>query len=71
MLLNAGSQFNSMKAGGLNMNTPLHTAVEMGNVDCIKALLDADVSITCLNSAGLTPLHLCVKHKLEVPLQVY
>ncbi|CAH2097462.1 unnamed protein product [Euphydryas editha] len=70
ILLNAGSQYNSMKAGGLNLETPLHTAVKLGNIDCIKALLDAGVSISCLNSAGLTPLHLCVKDKLEEPLQI-
>nr|XP_026490186.1 transient receptor potential channel pyrexia-like isoform X1 [Vanessa tameamea] len=70
MLINAGSQFNSMKGSGFNVDTPLHIAAELGNIDCIKELLDAGVSITCLNSSGQTPLHVCVKNELEEPLQI-
>lgn len=71
MLLQAGSQFHSMKPGATNLNTPLHTAAEMSNIDCISVLLDAGVSVTCVNTSGETPLHLCVKKELELPLQVF
>ncbi|CAK1543482.1 unnamed protein product [Leptosia nina] len=71
MLIKAGGTHNSMKAHGLNnIDTPLHTAVELCNIDSIKELLDIGVSINCLNSAGQTPLHLSVKKRLEQPLQV-
>lgn len=65
-----GGQFYSMRSGGLNIDTPLHTAVEMSNLDCINELLTAGASIACLNSDGLTPLHVCVNKELEPPLKV-
>lgn len=71
MLLQAGSQYYSMKSNATNLSTPLHTAVETSNIDCINVLLDAGVSVTCFNNRGETPLHLCVKKQLELPLQVY
>ncbi|CAH2057024.1 unnamed protein product, partial [Iphiclides podalirius] len=71
MLINAGAVFNTMKPKGLdNVNTPLHTAVEMADTDSINELLDAGASIKCLNAAGQTPLHLCVQKELEEPLQI-
>nr|QDR50968.1 TRPA5 [Heliconius melpomene] len=69
MLLQAGSQFHSMKPDSTNLDTPLHTAAEMSNIDCINVLLGAGVSVTCFNEPGETPLHLCVKKQLELPLQ--
>lgn len=60
-----------MKPQGLdNVVTPLHTAVELDCVEAIQELMELKVSISCLNEAGQTPLHLCVKHKAEVALQV-
>lgn len=69
-LIAAGGQFYSMRSGGLNIDTPLHTAVELSNLDCINELLAAGASIACLNSEGLTPLHVCVNKELEPPLKV-
>lgn len=70
MLLNAEGQFNTMKAGGINnLDTPLHTAVELGTLDTITELLNSGASIACLNIAGQTPLHVCVLNTLEEPLQ--
>ncbi|CAF4858679.1 unnamed protein product [Pieris macdunnoughi] len=71
MLIKAGGRHNSMRSDGINdIDTPLHTAVELSNIDSIKQLLDIGVSVGCLNTAGQTPLHLCVKKQLEQALQV-
>lgn len=70
MLIKAGGSHNSMKSHGINnIDTPLHTAVELSNIDSIKQLLDIGVSVDCLNAAGQTPLHLCVKKQSEQALQ--
>ncbi|KAJ8710338.1 hypothetical protein PYW07_009704 [Mythimna separata] len=70
MLLTAGGNFNTMKPNKLNnMDTPLHTAVEIESLEAIQELLDAGAAVTCLNRAGLTPLHVCVKKNLEEHLQ--
>lgn len=70
MLLKAGSQFNTMKAGGMNVDSPIHTAVELNNIECILELLDAGISVSCLNSEGKTPLHVCVDKKMDDALKV-
>ncbi|XP_041983044.1 transient receptor potential channel pyrexia-like [Aricia agestis] len=70
ILLNAGGKFYTMKARGQNIETPLHTAVLLENIESIEDLLNAGVSIACLDSSGQTPLHLCVKNELEDPLQI-
>ncbi|XP_014366738.2 transient receptor potential channel pyrexia [Papilio machaon] len=71
MLLNAGGTHNTMKTKGINnIDTPLHTAVEMDDIDSINELLGSGASVKCLNSSGLTPLHVCVKKELEEALQV-
>lgn len=69
-LVTAGGQYYSMKSDGMNLDTPLHTAVELSNMDCINELLEAGASIACLNSKGLTPLHVCVNKELEQTLKV-
>ncbi|XP_045762667.1 transient receptor potential channel pyrexia-like isoform X1 [Maniola jurtina] len=69
-LVTAGGQFYSMKSVGINVDTPLHTAVELSNMDCINELLEAGASIACLDSQGLTPLHVCVKKQLEQTLKI-
>ncbi|CAG5022591.1 unnamed protein product, partial [Parnassius apollo] len=71
MLLKAGVIPNTMKPNGLNnLDTPLHTAVELESIESINVLLQSAASVKCLNSAGKTPLHVCVKKELEVPLQI-
>ncbi|XP_061380522.1 transient receptor potential channel pyrexia-like isoform X3 [Danaus plexippus] len=70
MLLKAGSQFNTMRAGGMNVDSPIHTAVELNNIECILELLDAGVSVSCLNSEGKTPLHVCVDKKMDDALKI-
>lgn len=71
MLTKAGGNFNTMKHNHLNnMDTPLHTAVEIESMEAIQELLDAGAAVTCLNRAGQTPLHVCVKKNLEDHLQV-
>lgn len=71
MLLKAGGRFNTMRRRGLDyIDTPLHTAVELESLDAIKELLDAGATVTCLNRAGQTPLHVCVKKELEEHLKV-
>ncbi|XP_052743946.1 transient receptor potential channel pyrexia-like isoform X2 [Bicyclus anynana] len=84
-LLAAGGQIYSMKSRGLGlptkqktdssdeqgwMDTPLHTAVELSNIECINELLEAGASIACLNTKGITPLHVCVNKELEEPLKI-
>lgn len=73
MLLKSGGTFNTMKASAHSLNnldTPLHTAVEIESLDAIKELLDAGASVACHNTAGQTALHVCVKKELEEHLQV-
>ncbi|XP_039749502.1 transient receptor potential channel pyrexia-like isoform X2 [Pararge aegeria] len=69
-LLAAGGHYYSMEGSGMNIDTPLHTAVELSNMDCINELLEAGASIACLNSKGITPLHVCVNKELEPPLKI-
>lgn len=52
-----------------NYDTPLHTAVELENLDAVNILLEAGVPLKRFNRMGLTPLHLCVKRKLKEHLQ--
>ncbi|KAG6453876.1 LOW QUALITY PROTEIN: transient receptor potential channel pyrexia [Manduca sexta] len=71
MLIKAGGKYNTMnKRAPAFMDTPLHTAVELENLEAIRELLDAGASINRLNRAGLTPLHVCVKKQLEEHLQL-
>jgi len=42
-------------------NTPLHFAVQNGNVEIVKTLLDAGHSPNAENDEGLTPLHIAAK----------
>ncbi|XP_075985526.1 transient receptor potential cation channel subfamily A member 1-like [Anticarsia gemmatalis] len=73
MLLKSGGTFNTMRSGAgslNNMDTPLHTAVEIESLDAIRELLDAGAAVTCHNQAGQTPLHVCVKKELEEHLQL-
>ncbi|CAM2801787.1 Ankyrin repeat protein [Legionella steigerwaltii] len=46
-----------------NANTGLHKAVEEGNVELIKLLLDHGASLTMLNKSGLSPMKLAVTCK--------
>lgn len=71
MLIEADGTFNTMKGIIDNVDTPLHTAVEIRCLSSIRLLLDAGASVACLNGAGLTPLHLCVKYKLDEAFKVH
>lgn len=51
-------------------DTPLHTAVELDNLEAVRALLSVEVPVDWLNRMGLTPLHIAVKKKLGDILQV-
>ncbi|CAB3254545.1 unnamed protein product [Arctia plantaginis] len=73
MLLKAGGTFNTMRSNTDKFNymdTPLHTAVEIESLEAIQELLDAGVWVSCLNKAGETPLHVCVRRELEEHLQL-
>jgi hypothetical protein len=43
-----------------NTNTTLHFAVQNGNIDIVKMLLDAGHDLNAVNTEGLTPLDLAV-----------
>ncbi|CAK1543481.1 unnamed protein product [Leptosia nina] len=71
ILVKSGATTNTMKPKGLSdIDTPLHTAVELGNMDAIMELLAIGASVDCLNSEGQTPMHICIIKKLQEPLQV-
>ncbi|XP_073962846.1 transient receptor potential cation channel subfamily A member 1-like isoform X2 [Choristoneura fumiferana] len=71
LILKAKGMFYTMKEKGVNhVDTPLHTAVLLESKEGIELLLDAGAAVSCLNSSGLTPLHVCIKKELEEPLQV-
>lgn len=60
-----------MRGDGFDqLNTPLHTAVLLGSVEAVKLLLNAGASVACINSVGYTPLHLCLRNKIEELLEV-
>ena len=44
-----------------NTNLPLHTAVQNGNIEIVKMLLDAGCNPNEVNSDGLTPLHIAAQ----------
>jgi hypothetical protein len=44
-----------------NTNTSLHLAVQNGNIDIVKMLLDAGHDINAVNADGQTPLHIAVQ----------
>ncbi|KAJ8710572.1 hypothetical protein PYW08_009087 [Mythimna loreyi] len=50
------------------VDTPLHTAVELGSLEAVSVLV-AIVPVNWLNGAGETPLHICVRKKLKDYLQ--
>lgn len=52
------------------MDSPLHTAVAMEYLEAIDLMLHSGASITQMNRAGLTPLHLCIDKKLKRLLEV-
>lgn len=71
MLLEAGAIFNTMKGrDDDNLDTVLHTAAEIKSVETVKLLLEAGASVACLNSAGLSPLHICLQTKSVEVLDV-
>ena len=41
-----------------NLSTPLHTAAEHGQLECVKLLTNHGSSIDCKRSDGYTPIHL-------------
>lgn len=69
-LLEGNGRFNTMKEKKDSLDTPIHTAVELGCTESIKILLNVGASVGCLNSCGLTPLHLCIKNQEEECLKV-
>ncbi|KAI8432522.1 hypothetical protein MSG28_013519 [Choristoneura fumiferana] len=72
ILLEAGGSFNTMRGDGFDqLNTPLHTAVLLGSVEAVKLLLNAGASVACINSVGYTPLHLCLRNKIEELLEPF
>lgn len=71
LLLAAGGKFCGTLGSCLNnVNSPLHTAVELESKEAIEELLDAGASPICLNENGLTALHVCVEKRLKELLQV-
>ncbi|CAB3258050.1 unnamed protein product [Arctia plantaginis] len=70
MLLAASGKFCSTLGNCLNnVNSPLHTAVELESKEAIEELLNAGASPICLNENGLTALHVCVEKRLKELLQ--
>ena len=47
-------------------DTPLHAAAGNGSIDCVKALVEAGVSLMSRNNTGETVLDLAIKRKKEV-----
>ncbi|KOB77902.1 Transient receptor potential channel pyrexia [Operophtera brumata] len=63
LLLKAGGHYNTMRPKGLNnLDTPLHTAVELANMEAVRELLEAGAGVTGLNRAGQTPLHVLANY---------
>ncbi|GBP65214.1 Transient receptor potential channel pyrexia [Eumeta japonica] len=67
LLLNAGGRKGPRTD---YVDTPLHTATELESLDIMTKLLDAGYSPAALDEAGDTPLHVCVRLKLEEPLEI-
>ena len=58
LLLTNGSRVNSENE--MPSETPLHFAVENGDIEIIQMLLDKDADINALNISGHTPFHLAL-----------
>lgn len=69
LLVGANSQKLTFKNKKI-VDTPLHTAVELGSLEAVSVLVGAGMPVNWLNRAGMTPLHICVKKKLKEHLQV-
>ncbi|XP_046606728.1 transient receptor potential channel pyrexia-like [Neodiprion virginianus] len=50
--------------------TPLHTAVELGSLDAITVLLNANFPRSIWNAVGDTPMHLAIMKKAVEPLKL-
>ena len=65
LLLNNGSKVNN--GNEYPSVTPLHFAVQNGDVEIIQMLLDKDANINALNISGHTPFHLAlISKKIEI-----
>lgn len=69
LLVGANSQKLTFKNKKI-VDTPLHTAVELGSLEAVSVLVGAGMPVNWLNRAGMTPLHICVKKKLKEHLQI-
>lgn len=48
-------------------NTPLHTAIRLGNMDIVEMLINSGVNPTLKDQYGMTPLNLaCARGELEI-----
>ena len=69
MLISADCK-NFRSTNRKTVDTPLHTAVELGSLEAVSVLVAANAPVNWLNRAGQTPLHICVKKKLKEHLLV-
>lgn len=71
ILLNAGGKFQRETCNKpYEINTPLHTAVELQSEATLEMILQAGALATAWNKQGLTAMHLCVKKRNKELLQV-
>ncbi|XP_055848447.1 uncharacterized protein LOC129913682 [Episyrphus balteatus] len=65
LLLNEGSRVNRKRTKRIPSNTPLHLAIENGDLKLTEMLLDNGADITANNVNGLSPLVLAIIKKKE------
>ena len=70
LLLKAGGQIQRCYRNSNPIDTPLHTAVELGSETAVEQLLLSGASHTVLNSRGLIAMHVCVEKRNKELLQV-
>ncbi|KAJ8710335.1 hypothetical protein PYW07_009701 [Mythimna separata] len=70
LLIGAACGRNTRIRDRKTVNTPLHTAVELGSLEAVSVLVAANVPVNWTNRAGQTPLHICVRKKLKDHLQM-
>ncbi len=54
-------QYRSLDAKNEDGQTAVHVASRLGQDDILKKLIESNANINCRDTAGYTPLHVCIQ----------
>ncbi|XP_055838337.1 ankyrin-3-like [Episyrphus balteatus] len=69
-LLISGSRVNSKRNRSVRSNTPLHFAIQNGDIEITLMLLDHAADINARNESGLSPLLIAIQEKQETIVDI-